>query len=196
MRRRLSFLAMSFILVASCAPSVRREQGAPPDTVMHAEPAPTPGAAYDRRRDSLLAVARRARRPRFEDYPAEATPCGTPIPPRLVSLEARRYRTKIREGAARGPNFARCLSVALWGCGTECQQIAVVDHRTGAVWVSPWVGSAGVSFRLDSRMLIVNPPENTSEAVRMGADPSRYFARYYEWNGRALAPIDSIPPAP
>jgi hypothetical protein len=192
-RRDLSWLL--FFFLTGCAPA-RHEWSAPPDTVMHAQPASTLDSTDGRRRDSLIAVARRARRPRFEDYPVESTACGPAASPRLVTPEARRYRTAIRQGTARGANFARCLTVVTWGCGTECQQLAVVDRRTGAVWVSPWIAAALVSHRLDSGLLIVNPPENTREAVRMGADPGRYFARYYRWTGATLALIDSLPPTP
>lgn len=164
---------------------------------MVAEPPPAVDPGYLRRRDSLFAVGRSARRPTFAQFPARSSvPRARPVAPVLDTPAARRYRTVIRRGAARGPNFAGAFTVVLWGCGTECQQLAIVDARTGRVFVASFVTTAGVSFRRESRLLIANPPENTREAVSMGADPGRYFARYYAWTGRRLALLDSIPAAP
>ena len=47
------------------------------------------------------------------------------------------YRTRLREGAAEGPNFAGRYTVVIWGCGTGCAQMGVVDSKTGRVYFPP-----------------------------------------------------------
>lgn len=42
-----------------------------------------------------------------------------------------------REWAAKGPSFAGNFTIAEWGCGTECEQIAIVDDKTGDVFDGP-----------------------------------------------------------
>ena len=60
---------------------------------------------------------------RFEDYPVTAIFKGTPALPKL-RLGDRLFRTRIRKGAAKGPNFAGHYTIADWGCGTRCVSIA------------------------------------------------------------------------
>jgi len=38
----------------------------------------------------------------------------------LSSPEWREYRTMLRKGAKKGPNFASHFTVVQWGCGTQC----------------------------------------------------------------------------
>jgi len=72
--------------------------------------------------------------PVFSDYPTEQAVTARPKPPVLVSARDRLYRTRIKEAAAKGPNFAGHYSVAEWGCGTACHQLAIVDLNTGKVY--------------------------------------------------------------
>ena len=52
-------------------------------------------------------LPRKATPPRFEDYPVRERFTGRPAPVDLSSdPRARRYRTVLREGARKGPNFA------------------------------------------------------------------------------------------
>jgi hypothetical protein len=45
----------------------------------------------------------------------------------------RMYRTVLRREIALGPNFAGHYRVAVWGCGSSCSMIAVVNLNTGRV---------------------------------------------------------------
>ena len=115
------------------------------------------------------AQARKARAerpaPRFEDYPAREVYKGPIARVRLDSRTARMFRTRLREGATTGPNFAGRYTVVIWGCGTGCAQMGVVDARTGRVYFPPleymdipdMEDEAARSgwFRLDSRLLRV-----------------------------------------
>ncbi len=101
--------------------------------------------------------------PRFEDYPVREIYKGRPAPVRLDSKTARMFRTRLREGARSGPNFAGRYTVVIWGCGTGCAQMGVVDAPTGRVYFPPveymdipdMEDEAHRSewFRLDSRLL-------------------------------------------
>jgi len=76
--------------------------------------------------------------PRFESYPVVEKFKGTPARPILRTSEQRSYRTRIREGAKKGPNFAGHYTIVEWGCGSGCLSIAIVDAATGMVWDDPF----------------------------------------------------------
>ncbi len=138
----------------------------------------------------FASVAGQAHRPpRFEDFPVIRSYDGEPAPVDLASAPwARRYRTVLRDGAADGPNFAGELTVVEWGCGTSCQQVAVLETRTGRI-VGPLLRlTRGADYRLDSRLMVVDP-------MRPGEGVSRYepqYVRYFAWTGRRLALMDSM----
>jgi hypothetical protein len=133
----------------------------------------------------------RAEAPRFEDFPVPAAERfkGMPAAVRLTSPEARRYRTMIRAGARKGPNFAGHYTIVEWGCGAGCAQFEVVDARTGAVYDPPfYVGlrthftgggaqpDPPLEFRIDSKLLIVSGAPNEEN--------EGFF--YYKWDGKCL----------
>jgi hypothetical protein len=106
-----------------------------------------------------------ARAPRFEDYPVREVYKGPVAPVRLDSRRARMFRTRLGEDSRRGPNFAGRYAVVVWGCGTGCAQMGVVDSKTGRVYFPPveymdipdMEDEAARSrlFRLDSRLLVL-----------------------------------------
>jgi len=93
----------------------------------------------------------------FRRYPARDLYTGTPAPVVLEGdSKAKQFRTRITEGAKHGPNFAGIYTVIEWGCGTNCQQIAVVNARTGRV--SDWIATElGSSYQIDSMLFVKNP---------------------------------------
>jgi len=124
--------------------------------------------------------------PRFSEFsvPAAEQFKGKPATPKLATREARKYRTMIREGAREGPNFASHYTIVQWGCGSGCVQFAVVDAKTGAVYVPPfYVGPRArieaetepdepLQFRIDSKLLIVSgAPNEKNEGLY-----------YYKWD--------------
>jgi hypothetical protein len=74
--------------------------------------------------------------PRFLDYPASDIFSGKPVPPKLVRPADRLFRSQIRDGAAKGPNFAGHYSIVKWGCGSQCVSFAVVDAKNGEVYAA------------------------------------------------------------
>jgi hypothetical protein len=69
---------------------------------------------------------------------------GRPAPVVLNSKRARMYRTVLRRGARKGPNFAGRYTIVTWGAGLGTFSMAVVDAKTGRVYFPPFeeVGSS------------------------------------------------------
>ncbi|MCA8036191.1 hypothetical protein LGM46_24785 [Burkholderia arboris] len=139
--------------------------------------------------------------PAFDRYPASAgarAPRKPAAAPRLAGSEARRYRTVIRDAFAQPANFAGHYRVAIWGCGTDCRNFAILDKNTGATYAMPGVtaisGVMGndderVDFRAGSRLLIVAGCFN-DDCGDGHAKAARFF---YEWTGSRLRPVGTCP---
>ena len=124
--------------------------------------------------------------PRFEDYPAGDTLRAAAVSPRLTSPDDQRFRTALRRGAAKGPNFAGAFTVVLWGCGTSCQTGAVIDGRTGRVWNLPQSLSRGAQYKLSSRLFVADPIPPEPQPIEAP------FVFYYEWRDSMFMLIDSV----
>jgi hypothetical protein len=125
--------------------------------------------------------------PRFEQYSVSKRFSGKPAAVNLRShRKARLFRTMLRLGAEKGPNFAGHYTVATWGCGSDCRMVAVIDAITGKVFFAPFQVSTGASFRIDSRLLVAN--ESEIERYLGGeAMLDVYMPGWYVWrNGRFL----------
>ena len=72
--------------------------------------------------------------PRFQDFPVKEPYRGTPAQVQLVSKEARMFRTVLRGGAKKGPNFAGHYTIVGWRSGSSCDKFAAVDAQTGEVY--------------------------------------------------------------
>jgi hypothetical protein len=70
----------------------------------------------------------------FARYPAERIYKGEPVAPKLITPTQRQFKTVLRKGEAKGPNFAGHYSVVEWGCGSNCVSFAVVDVLNGNVY--------------------------------------------------------------
>jgi hypothetical protein len=115
--------------------------------------------------------------PRFEDYPVKEIFQGPPAPVDFTRLpepgpmspgRAVDFDQWLIEKAKEGPNFAGHYTLIEWGCGTECQNHMIIDAITGKGYSLPayseenphnhLITTRGVSVRLDSRLLIADPP--------------------------------------
>ncbi|MBI1684497.1 hypothetical protein [Caulobacter hibisci] len=131
---------------------------------------------------------------RFDGHPARAW-SGAPAKPMLDTPDKRLFRTALREGAAKGPNFAGHMTIVQWGCGTSCVAWAAVDARTGRVTKlagadymdTIHVGGLlhGVNFQRDSRLLVL--------AGAPREDMSREGVYRYLWTGKEFRKLDFIP---
>lgn len=99
---------------------------------------------------------------RFSDFKVDTLKNAKKAPIQYSSNPtARQFRTVITFiYRNEGLNFAGHYCFVQWGCGSPCQESALVDLNTGIVYDG--VGaSLGYDYREDSRMLIVNPPDST-----------------------------------
>jgi hypothetical protein len=131
---------------------------------------------------------------KFQDYAVKNIFQGKPAPPILISKSQRMYRTMIREGAAKGPNFAGHYTIAQWGCGSACASIVVVDAVSGRVYDAPfgWISMArenehGPIYQLKSRLFIADGCLNEEDR--------KCGTHYYEWkdNKFVLLRFDPAP---
>jgi hypothetical protein len=123
--------------------------------------------------------------PRFEDYPVREIYKGPVAPVRLDSRKARMFRTRLREDSRVGPNFAGHYTVVVWGCGTGCAQMGLVDARNGRVYFPPVeymdipdmedAEARSRVFRLDSRLLVVTRNNYDAQGT--------YTAYYFLFDG-------------
>jgi hypothetical protein len=130
--------------------------------------------------------------PRFEDYSSTRAFAGRPAPVVFASARyGRTYRTRLRDGAQGGPNFAGAFTVITWGCGSSCQVSVVVNARTGMLSQQTLRTTNGVEFRRDSRLLIADyvhigdPPLDRCAACGVPAA--------YEWTGARFEPVGPGP---
>ena len=99
-------------------------------------------------------------KPKFEEYQINADDryLRRPVP---VDFSGHQdlwsYRTMIRGAVVRGVNFAGRYVIAEWGCGTSCQNHAVIDAKTGKIIASGLQTLYGVDYMKDSALLIINP---------------------------------------
>jgi len=135
--------------------------------------------------------------PSFEEYPITEVFEGEPASVDLTSHpKGNMFRTALRLGTKEGPNFAGHYTVVTWGCGSPCQEIAVVDANTGDVYFSPFVSSTGSEYRLDSNLIIVNPPSVRLEYIKDSKDGKLaswedFPSYYYKWENNQFIYLDS-----
>lgn len=115
----------------------------------------------------------------FDRYPAANVYKGRPAPAKLVTAEQREFRTVLRNGAKKGPNFAGHFTVVEWGCGSNCIAMAVVDAITGVVYDQnmPQMNQSGIcgaQYKLTSTLFVVE----TSDKPNGDCEPVRY-----RWEG-------------
>lgn len=73
--------------------------------------------------------------------------------------EVRRFRSVILAGSKGAPDFASRFRVVSWGCGSNCYSFALVDRKTGNVYLVPETAALGAAYRLNSGLLVLDPPE-------------------------------------
>lgn len=147
---------------------------------------------------SSLAFAQGKGELSFKNYPVQEIYKGKPAPAKPARGRAGKFRTRIKLGAKKGPNFAGHYTIVLWGCGSDCSGVAIVDAKTGEVFIDPELleistkvsqDSPKIQFRLDSRLLIV-------EGYRVyGAQPIGPPVTgkwYYNWENNRLKLIRSF----
>ena len=138
-------------------------------------------------------IAENVKVPSYKDFAVTNIFKGKPAEVNLSSdPDAYMFRTQLRRQAADGPNFAGHYKIAIWGCGTSCQQFAIIDSQNGRVFFPPvlpyvtfvqWDGTnAGLQFRIDSNLLILHG--SPKEEPKVGTF-------YYLWQTNVLRLIQA-----
>ncbi len=129
----------------------------------------------------------------FDQFAVSKIFRGTPARPRLESVWARTYRTRIKEEVSEhGANFAGHYTLATWGCGAGCVSFAIVDVASGKVFDPPFevlttadeAGNffEGLVFKPDSALLIASGCPQEKDCG----------TRYYRWNGQKLVLLKTV----
>ncbi|MYM64354.1 hypothetical protein [Pseudomaricurvus sp. HS19] len=132
----------------------------------------------------LLAVGADAGQPAmpaFEQYPAAVSGATLQQVDLQSHPQAPTFRSRLQALEGRPANFAGHYSVQYWGCGSGCQQFAIVDVTNGRVFMNEdWSASYGLCHRADSNLLIVNPGARA---------PARMQSVYFYWDGSQLQQV-------
>ena len=121
--------------------------------------------------------------PSFGQYRVTKIYRGKAAAPVLRTPEDRGYRTRIRNGAKQGSNFAGHYTVIILGCGTECSSFIIVDAMTGRVFSRAQKEYTGwPTFKLDSKLLVTDVcgPVDCNQA-------------FWEWTGSELKFLTRAP---
>jgi hypothetical protein len=124
--------------------------------------------------------------PTFQEYRVAQIYRGKPARPVFTTKEELEFRTRIREGAAEGPNFAGRYAVIIWGGGTGTGTFVLVDEKTGEIFfnVDPNKGIEFM-FNLDSRLMVIDGcsgPTLDGPCVRS----------FWEWTGTKMKFLTEI----
>jgi hypothetical protein len=125
-------------------------------------------------------VVTRKDAPRFASYP-EAVYKGKFAPVKINSKWARSYRTMLRDSVREnGVNFAGHYTFAAWGCGTNCNQMAVIDVKTGRPYFTP--GMLSIISGLNQTLEMTEFKSNSRLLKIVGRTNGKDFGTwYYEW---------------
>jgi len=126
----------------------------------------------------------------FASYPADRLHIGKPAEPKLKTPTQREFRTVLRSGAKKGPNFAGHYTVVEWGCGSNCVVYAVVDALNGKIYERdmPPVNDqypCGLLYKVESTLFVVKKSTTLGGACD---------AQLYRWNGSHFVPVQSLAP--
>lgn len=95
-----------------------------------------------------------------------------------------RFYTMITRGVTRnGVNMGGRYSLVSWGCGTACQEHAIVDTENGRIVNFGLVSAYGIRTRADSNLLIFNPKE---PGESYGTSTPQTVTKYYKFTGTSL----------
>lgn len=101
-----------------------------------------------------------ARNHSFKDFPVKRIYAGKSAYPQFKGRDKKyaEFRTRIREGVKKGPNFGGTYSIVEIGCGTGCLFAFVANNRTGEVFDFPLGGENNYQmqllYKLDSTLIV------------------------------------------
>ncbi|MBC2858597.1 hypothetical protein [Stappia sp. 28M-7] len=130
--------------------------------------------------------------PKFRDFTVDIYKGPVAAPNLSSNSQAKTYRTRLRDAAKGGVNFAGHYILASWGCGTSCATGAVIDARNGDVFFFPFFvccwgnvddGFHPIEFRKNSTLVVFAGLRN--EQGPMGA-------HFYDFRSGNFAHLKTI----
>ena len=123
---------------------------------------------------SLIYIHGKAQSPSFNQYrvslykgsKASLKIKGNDLAERYKTTISNIYYSKkaVKNWQATGLNFGGHYCFVSWGCGSPCQESAIVDLKTGLVYQGP-TASLGYKFNRLSRLVIINPGYTTDDCA-------------------------------
>ena len=115
----------------------------------------------------------------FRGHPARVIIKGNPLAEQYKTIISDTYKStaymRTWHGAT-GLNFGGHYCFAYWGCGSNCQDGAIVDLKTGIVYQG-LTAAMGYDFKVNSRLVIVNPGQTIDSCAVCASE-------YWVWNER------------
>lgn len=106
-----------------------------------------------------ISVAAEHKFPTTDEYLVKESFQGKPAPVDLKSHpSAHNFRTRLREGAKKGPNFAGKYTIVKWGCGIGCLSVSIIETSSGKVNFPAEISS----------IFFIGIPENPNENIEYG----------------------------
>lgn len=134
-----------------------------------------------------------AKTPDFDDYPAEDIYEG-----KIAQVDfstnpsAEPFRAVITTAAAKGTNFAGKYTVVEWGCGTSCQNHAIIDAASGRIVELGLLSFYGILYDKDSKLLVLNPPDNITNDTEEELAVEYYIMENGRLGLSCRLPVESI----
>ncbi len=126
-------------------------------------------------------IVERKNTPRFTSY-AEPVYKGRRATVKINTKESRSYRTVLRNSVKEtGVNFAGHYTLATWFCGTNCNQMAVIDVKTGQTYFTPGLMSVVMGVPNQSLDMTEFKPNSRLLKVVGRTNGKDYGTWYYEW---------------
>lgn len=99
------------------------------------------------------------------------------------SAEARSFRTELTNASKKPADFASFYVAASWGCGSPCQQWALIYLRDGKVYFAPFTTSLGGGYSIRSRLFVADPSKALADFQKDEAVPGNFPIQtsYWEW---------------
>jgi hypothetical protein len=126
-------------------------------------------------------VVSRKDAPRFNSY-AEPVYKGKAAPVKINSRDSRNYKTVLRNSVKEsGANFAGHYTLATWFCGTNCNQMAIIDLKTGQTYFTPGLMSVVMGVPSQSLDMTYFKPNSRLLKVVGRTNGKDYGTWFYEW---------------
>ena len=132
-------------------------------------------------------VVSRKDAPRFSSY-SEPVYKGGSVAVKINSKYSRNYKTMLRESVKEnGANFAGHYTLATWGCGTNCNQMAVIDLKTGQTYFTPGLMSVVMGVPNQSLDMTEFKPNSRLLKVVGRTNGKDYGTWYWEWKNNKFS---------